>query len=227
MATNGIHHLALATNDMKAQIEFFTQIVGMKLVALFPMHGAEGSSHCFIEAGKNCYLSFVQIAGAHIDPVIGVSHAHDGLSPVAGGAMQHLSFNVDTLEELLDLRDSIRSHNYAVVGPFDHGLSQSMYLGAPEGILLEFATSDGCKPIDPARWVDPTTAARFHMSRDDLQRYVSPKPLAGRGGVVEQPSPETSVYPSPIPRAMFNAIGHLSDAELRQAISYPEPVPAQ
>ena len=31
---NGIHHLALSTGDMKGQIEFFTDVLGMRLMAL-------------------------------------------------------------------------------------------------------------------------------------------------------------------------------------------------
>src|SRR2546429_5750238 len=36
---NGIHHLAICTKDIKKQIEFFTQVCGMELVALYWMHG--------------------------------------------------------------------------------------------------------------------------------------------------------------------------------------------
>ena len=32
---NGVHHLAICTRDMKSQIEFFTQVLGMELVALY------------------------------------------------------------------------------------------------------------------------------------------------------------------------------------------------
>ena len=61
MALTEIHHAAFMSNDMKAQIEFYTQVLCMKLVGIFPMHGVPGASHCFIEAGKDSYVSFVQI----------------------------------------------------------------------------------------------------------------------------------------------------------------------
>ena len=32
---NGLHHLAIATADIKAQIEFFSDVLGMELVALW------------------------------------------------------------------------------------------------------------------------------------------------------------------------------------------------
>ncbi len=38
---DGLHHLAITTADMKSQIAFFTEILGMELVALYWMHGVE------------------------------------------------------------------------------------------------------------------------------------------------------------------------------------------
>ena len=40
MSINGIHHLAIATRDIKAQIEFFSDVLGAELVALYWMHGS-------------------------------------------------------------------------------------------------------------------------------------------------------------------------------------------
>ena len=39
---NGIHHLAVATGDIKTQIDFFNDVLGCELVALYWMHGVEG-----------------------------------------------------------------------------------------------------------------------------------------------------------------------------------------
>ena len=33
---NGVHHLAIATADIKAQIEFFSDVLGMELMAPSP-----------------------------------------------------------------------------------------------------------------------------------------------------------------------------------------------
>ncbi len=37
----GLHHLAISTADIKSQIDFFTDKLGMELVALYWMHGAK------------------------------------------------------------------------------------------------------------------------------------------------------------------------------------------
>ena len=57
---NGIHHLAVATADIKRQIEFFTDVMGMELVALYWMHGVEGAWHGFLKLNDSSYLAFVQ-----------------------------------------------------------------------------------------------------------------------------------------------------------------------
>src|SRR5205814_615280 len=45
---NGIHHFAICTADIKAQIAYFTDVLGMELVALYWMHGVEGAWHGFL-----------------------------------------------------------------------------------------------------------------------------------------------------------------------------------
>jgi len=48
---NGIHHLAICTKDIKTQIEFFTQVCGMELEALYWMHGVKNTFHGFLKLG--------------------------------------------------------------------------------------------------------------------------------------------------------------------------------
>lgn len=226
MAVYGMHHIAFMTSDMKAQIEFYTQVVGLKLVGIFPFHGVDGATHCFLEGGNGFLLSFVQIKGREVDPVYGVSHARDVSDPVAGGALQHVALNVDTMDEMLNLRDRLRSNGYAVFGPLAHGISYSMYLGSPEGIHLEFATSDACETITAEKWVVPESAAIFDISEDDLERYKNPPAFKGKGGAVPQPSIDKAVLPTPIPQPMFEQLGYLSDEDLEKAMRFSAPAEA-
>ena len=92
---NGIHHLAIATADIKAQIEFFNDVLGCELVALYWMHGVEGAWHGFMKLNDACYIAFVETPDIkHIDRTLGVTHAGSGARPCAGGTMQHLALNV-------------------------------------------------------------------------------------------------------------------------------------
>jgi catechol 2,3-dioxygenase-like lactoylglutathione lyase family enzyme len=60
-APNGLHHLAISTSDVKTQIEFFSDVLGCELVALFWMHGAEGAWHAFMKLNDTCTVAFVQM----------------------------------------------------------------------------------------------------------------------------------------------------------------------
>ena len=73
---NDLHHLAISTADIKTQIEFFSDVLGMELVALYWMHGVDGCFHAFLKLHDTASVAFVQTPDNHkIEPQIGVSHA--------------------------------------------------------------------------------------------------------------------------------------------------------
>jgi len=188
---NGVHHIAICTKDMKAQVEFFSQVVGMELVALYWMHGVKNTYHGFLKMGGGS-IAFVQGPEVgEIQPMPGVSHAPWTAAPVAAGVMQHLALNVDTFADLLAIRDRVRAHGHWIMGPIDHGFCKSIYLAAPEGIMLEFSTSEG-KPIDAGAWIDPEVVRRCGIGPQDLQRYKNPPEFQSQGGRVAQPKPDPS-----------------------------------
>jgi catechol 2,3-dioxygenase-like lactoylglutathione lyase family enzyme len=183
---NGVHHLAVSTADIKAQIEYFTGVLGMELKALYWMHGVEGAWHAFLEMNDHSYIAFVQMPAIEkIERLIGVSHAGSPGGVSAGGTMQHLAFNVDSLAELLAFRDRIRSHGITVLGPIHHGLCDSIYFAGPENLSLEVATSE--RAIDGRAWIDPEVVALAGISPAELARYRAPERTAATGGKVAQP----------------------------------------
>ena len=66
-----------------------------------------------------------------------MSHAGNPGGVVTAGAMQHVALHVDDLDELLTMRDRIRSRGIQVMGPIDDGFVQSIYFAGPEGLSLE------------------------------------------------------------------------------------------
>ena len=221
---NGVHHLAIATRDIKAQIEFFTQVVGMELVALYWMHGVEGTYHGFLRLSDAASIAFVQGPEmATIEPVPGVSHAGFTAGPVAPGAMQHVALGVATEADLLAVRDRLRSHGHWVMGPIDHGMCKSIYLTAPEGIMLELATS--ATAIDAEQWIDPEVVGLCGIDATELARYRRPPVFASRGGSVAQPDPHAKpnfVFP-PEWKERADALFEMSDAEIAASLSVPTP----
>lgn len=222
---NGVHHLAIATRDVKAQIEFFTQVVGMELVALYWMHGVDQTVHAFLRLGDSSSIALVQGPPEvrAIEPVPGVSHPGFTAGPVAGGVVQHVALNVDTEADLLAMRDRLRTHQYWVMGPIDHGMCKSIYLAAPEGLMLEFATSAEAIPAD--EWIDPEVVALCGIDGGELARYRRPPEFRTRGGAVPQPEPHARpnfVFP-PGMRERGEAMLGMSDDELAALLSVPTP----
>jgi hypothetical protein len=105
--------------------------------------------------------------------------------------MQHLALNVDTYEDLMAIRDRVRAHGLWVMGPLDHGFCKSIYLAAPESIMLEFSTSEG-NSIDAESWIDPEVMALAGISPEEVEKYKHPAPFESKHGKVPQPKPDPS-----------------------------------
>jgi len=178
---SGVHHLAVSTADMKAQLTFFTDVLGAELKALFWMHGVPTARHGFVKLNDSCYVAFVAMdAIADIEPGMGVTHAGGPTGMSAPGTMQHVAFNVDTLEDLLALRDRIRSRGINVFGPLDHGICHSIYFAGPEHLALEIATS--AAPIDDRAWINPEVVALSGIDQEELAAMRSPAKYHDEGG---------------------------------------------
>ena len=219
---NGIHHLAISTADIKAQIEYFTDVLGCELVALYWMHGAKGAWHGFLELNAHSSVAFVQMdAIKDIEPIPGVTHAGNGAGTTAGGAMQHVAFNVDTYDELLAMRDRIRSRGINVMGPIHHGMCDSIYFAGPEGLTLEVATSQAA--IDGDHWIDPEVVALAGISAEELARYRAPatfdRPVHAIPNPPIDPDKPHMVYPP----AVYEAIMSMPDDVLADRFSVTDP----
>jgi len=225
---NGLHHLAVATRDAKAQIEFFTDVLGLELVALYWMHGVANTVHAFLRLSDTATLALVQGPEMErIEPQLGVSHAGFTAGPVAPGAVQHVALNVDTVDDLLAMRDRIRSRGYWVMGPIDHGMCKSIYLAGPEGLQLELAAWTG--GVAAERWIDPEVVAFCGLDASDVARYRRPAAFASQGGAVAQPDPNARpgfVFPDEM-RDVAATLLSSSDAEIAALLDHAEPpVPA-
>ena len=61
---------------MKGQLEFWCDVLGLPLKALYWMHGAKGAYHGFVELAPDSYVVFVQMPENSKDIEFGVSHAN-------------------------------------------------------------------------------------------------------------------------------------------------------
>ncbi len=217
----GIHHLAFMAGDIKKHIAFFSEVMGCPLVALFDMHGVPGGLHAFLRMNDQSYFSIVQLPGVDAIPVeLGKTHAGNGALPSAPGTLQHLAFGVETDDDLLAMRDRIRSHGVNVIGPIDHGMCRSIYFAGPDQMTLEVATAQDA--IDPARWIDPTTLAKAGISAEEAARFRAPTPFTG-ASPVKQPAYDPSKPHMAYPEKAYLQMLAAPDEAITAAASYAEP----
>ena len=195
----GLHHLAITTANMKEQIEFFTDKLGMELVALYWMHGVENTWHGFLRLNDESCVAFVCNPDIGDIPVrLGETHAGNPGANSARGTMQHVALRVKNHEELLAMRDRLRSKGVPVIGPMDHGFCVSIYFAGPENLALDLSYSQA--PIDARAWIDPDVQALAGISDEELARYKGSSDYADQGGDVVQPGadapgPHMAGYP--------------------------------
>jgi catechol 2,3-dioxygenase-like lactoylglutathione lyase family enzyme len=220
---NGVHHLAVCTADIKAQIDFFNDVLGMELVALYWMHGVEGAWHGFLKLDDHSYLAFVQTPEiAKIERTLGETHSGSPGAPSAGGTMQHLAFNVDSFDELLAMRDRIRSRGVSVIGPIHHGMCDSIYFAGPEDLSLEVATSEAA--IDGRAWIDPEVVALAGISPTELESFRRPAEFASKGGAIPQPPVDpTKPRMRGWPAGVYEHLEAMPDEEFTATMSETEP----
>jgi catechol 2,3-dioxygenase-like lactoylglutathione lyase family enzyme len=196
---SGLHHLAVCTADMKTQIEFFTDKLGMELQALYWMHGVENTWHGFLRLNDESSIAFVCNPDiGKIPVVLGETHAGNPGANCARGAMQHLAMKVANHDELLAMRDRLRSKGVPVMGPMDHGMCWSIYFAGPENLSLELSYSP--EPINADAWCDPEVVALAGISAEELERFKHPEAFQDSGGSVPQPDlngegPHMTNYP--------------------------------
>ena len=217
----GVNHLALSTTDMKRQLTFWCDVLGLPLKALYWMHGVEGAYHGFIELSGDSYIAFVQHPDNGDEIEFGTSHADGPGGDVRGGTMQHIALHVDTLDDVLAMRDRIRSRGVQVLGPINHGFCTSIYFEGPEGLNLEVAYGSN---IDERAWIDPEVTELCGISPDELEAFKKPADFHRPDDPVAQP---TEAHPENI-RAERDPEGYarlaaLPDQFVWDRLSEPEP----
>ena len=207
---------------MKGQIEFFTDKLGMELVALYWMHGVEGAWHGFLRLNDESAIAFVAHPDIEaIEPELGRTHAGNPGANSVRGSMQHVALKVADRTALLAMRDRLRSKGVNVLGPVDHGMCESIYFAGPENLSLELSTSAAA--IDPEAWIDPEVVALAGISAEELARYKAPAAYTPPAEPVAQPAMDPGKPHMAFPEKTYRRMLAMDDAEYTERMSETEP----
>jgi catechol 2,3-dioxygenase-like lactoylglutathione lyase family enzyme len=219
----GLHHLAICTGDMKAQIEYFTDKLGMELQALYWMHGVENTFHAFLRLNDESSIAFVHNPEIpKITSKLGETHAGNAGANSAPGTMQHLAFKVEDDNELMAMRDRLRSKGVPVMGPIEHGLCRSIYFAGLENMTLELSYSN--EPIDNRLWVDPEVVDLLGITEDELRGYRQSSDYQNEGGSVAQPGTDAPGPHMNYPAEAYEYILNRTDEEVLNSVDSQPPV---
>ena len=173
---SGFHHLAICTGDIKGQIDFFTDKLGMELQSMYWMHGVPDTWHAFLRLNDESSIAFVSNPQIKQIPTeLGHTHSGNPGANSAAGTMQHVALKVDSYDELLDMRDRLRTKGVPVLGN-DHGMCFSIYFAGLENLSLELAFS--AEALDQDMWID--TVTELAVSPEELEKYKN-RNLRGKG----------------------------------------------
>ena len=178
---NGVNHLAMATGDMDKTIRFWRDLLGMRLVAGL---GQPGYRHYFFQISDNDLIAFFEWSG--VEPVAKKDHGR----PVKGPFIfDHVSFGVDTEDDLWELKDRLEAAGFPVSDMIDHGFIHSIYAYDPNGIPIEFSHNKEGIDIRKTPQMKDRVPSKATLEGAEPQKDVWPK--------VKRPTPQSErvVYP--------------------------------
>lgn len=123
----------MVTGDMDRTIRFWRDLLGMRLVAGL---GGPGYRHYFFQLSDTDLVAFFE--WTDIKPIPEKDHG----KPVKGSFIfDHVSFGVETEEELWELKEKLDVAGFEVSDVIDHGFIHSIYSFDPNGIPIEFSVN--------------------------------------------------------------------------------------
>lgn len=127
VGTGGVDHLALICSDLEATIEFYTQVLGMRLAKVVPNRDEPSSTHIFLDMGGGNMLAFFDF------PKKGPAKTQRGI-----GSMHHVALK-GTPEQYAAVVKTVRERGitHDIHGNETKG---SIYMRDPDDILVEVTT---------------------------------------------------------------------------------------
>ncbi|MGA7733576.1 MAG: VOC family protein [Chloroflexia bacterium] len=140
MSILGIHHITIVCSNAQRTINFYTSVLGMRLVKKTVNYDDPSTYHLYFgnpRAAPGSLVTFFEWPGA--DP------GHWGI-----GGTHHYAMQVPDYDGLLKWKRRLNDRGLAVDGPLDRHYFQSIYFNDPDGTILEIATLGPGWAVDEA-----------------------------------------------------------------------------
>ncbi len=138
-ALQRIHHVAYRCRDAKETADWYADTLGMTFTTAFaedhvPSTGAyDPYMHIFLDCGGGNVLAFFELP---YQPEM-------GKDPNTPAWVQHIAFEVESVDALLAAKAHLEAMGIDVLGPTFHGIFRSIYFFDPNGHRVELACNIG------------------------------------------------------------------------------------
>lgn len=130
------HHVAFAARDIAATDDFYTRVMGFRLVKTIvaPTPTGGWARHVFYDTGNGEMIAFWDMHDETVGGDFRVDHARSLGLPIW---VNHVAFDAPTMEALVARREHWREQGIEVL-EVDHEWCTSIYATDPNGIMVEF-----------------------------------------------------------------------------------------
>lgn len=132
-----IHHVAYRCKDAKETVNFYRDMLDMDFQLAIAENEVPSTKapdpymHVFLDAGMGNVLAFFELPNS---PEMG----RDEQTPAW---VQHIAFEVESMDALLAAKTRLESAGIDVLGPTDHTIFKSIYFFDPNGHRIELAAN--------------------------------------------------------------------------------------
>ncbi len=140
MSILGLHHITLVCNNAQRTVDFYTRVLGLRLVKKTVNFDAPDSYHLYFgdDTGRpGTAVTFFEWPDA--------SQGYPGI-----GGTHHFALQVPAYEGLLKWKRRLTAQGLKVDGPLDRHYFKSIYFRDPDGVILEIATVGPGWTVDEA-----------------------------------------------------------------------------
>ena len=169
MKIKRIHHVAYRCKDAKQTVEWYAKYLNMDFQLAFAEDHVPSTKapdpymHIFLDSGMGNVLAFFELP----------SQPEMGRDPNTPDWVQHIAFEVDSLDVLETVKARLQADGISVVGVTDHTLFKSIYFFDPNGHRLELAV-DTSTPEMNAK----ASAVKWEMLEEWSRTKKAPKHAA-------------------------------------------------
>ncbi|HEU4325130.1 MAG TPA: VOC family protein [Roseiflexaceae bacterium] len=176
MSILGLHHITIVSSNAQRTVDFYTKILGQRLVKQTVNFDDPGSYHLYFgdELGRpGTAITFFEW-----------SRAPKGSWGIGG--THHFAMRVATREALLKWKRRLTDHGVKVDGPLDRNYFTSIYLRDPDGTIIEIATDGPGWTVDEA----PEAIGTIYRAPPDAMQIANRDEERIRAETWPEPVPE-------------------------------------